>query len=186
MNGRGLLVLLLVVLVLIAGAAVAYWFLTRPTDQDKAVAAVEKLGGKAEVDATQPGKPVIAVDLRGKEVTDEDLEQLKHFPQLQKLDLSVTKITDAGLATVGGLTQLQGLDLSGTQITDEGLQHLKGLKQLRTLKLNLLDHVTDAGLDHLKGMTQLRELEAGSRGFTKKGIKKLEKALPRLKVRDRE
>ena len=75
-------------------------------DEAEAVKAIEKLGGKVEVDYKQPGKPVVSVEFRG----------VRH------------ELTDEGLKHLKGLKSLQSLDLSSTQITDEGLKHLKDLR----------------------------------------------------------
>ena len=46
-------------------------------EQERAIARIEKLGGKFELDEKRPGKPLIKVDLRQTKVTDADLEILK-------------------------------------------------------------------------------------------------------------
>lgn len=45
--------------------------------EDKAVALVEKLGGTVSRDQKAPGKPVVAVDLSGRKVTDAGVKELK-------------------------------------------------------------------------------------------------------------
>ena len=52
------------------------------TDEDKAVAALEKLGAWTKRDEVKPGKPVVEVSLANKEVTDADLKGIRirsHF-----------------------------------------------------------------------------------------------------------
>ena len=44
-------------------APVLCWAAEPNTDQAKAIAAIEKLGGKVTVDEKSPGKPVISVNL---------------------------------------------------------------------------------------------------------------------------
>ena len=66
-------------------------------DEAAAVRAIKKVGGRVEVDADRPGKPVVAVILRSTKVTDAALKELKELKSLQTLDLSDTKVTDAGL-----------------------------------------------------------------------------------------
>ena len=39
-------------------------------EQERAIARIEKLGGKFELDEKRPGKPLIKVDLRQTKVTD--------------------------------------------------------------------------------------------------------------------
>ena len=51
-------------------APVLCWAAEPNADQAKAIAEIEKLGGKVTVDEKSPGKPVIAVDLAEHQVTD--------------------------------------------------------------------------------------------------------------------
>jgi len=69
----------------------------QPVREEKAVKAIEALGGRVERDETLPGRPVVSVDLDGTKVTDSDLKVLRELKDLQTLDLSRTQITDAGL-----------------------------------------------------------------------------------------
>src|SRR5262249_46579968 len=126
--------------------------------QDKAVAAIESLGGTAEVDASSPDRPVLKVNLEGKEVTDSQLEPLKGLSRLQTLSLARTGMSDAGLAILEYLPSLQRLDLAGTRVSDAGLKHLRKLTQLRDLDLGLTD-TTSAGLSYLEGLEQLQRLD---------------------------
>lgn len=66
--------------------------------EDKAVAVVEKMGGKITRDEKLPGKPVVATDLFGPKVTDAGLKELAPLKNLTTLSLRDTKVTDAGVA----------------------------------------------------------------------------------------
>ncbi len=140
-------------------------------DEAKAVAEIEKLGGKVTVDEKSQGKPAIGVDLNGTQVTDVGLKHLKGFKNLQSLCLEYTKVTDAGMEHLKGLTKLQDLSLGGTMVSDAGLEHLRGLTNLQMLHLDGTN-VTDAGLKHLKGWTKLRSL-AVRKKVTDAGLKQL-------------
>ena len=109
------------------GAVMAAVLLAGPAraDEEAAVKAVEKRGGKVRRDDKAPGKPVVAVDLRSTLTTDADLKVLKECKHLQVLDLGVTQVTDAGLKELKELRQLQELDLSGTKVTDAGVADLQ-------------------------------------------------------------
>jgi len=97
-----------------------------PADQEEqAVSAILKLGGKVERDENLPGRPVVGVDLRITNITDSDLKNLKGLKGLQVLDLSRNEITDAGLKNLQELKGLQMLRLSATPITAAGLKDLK-------------------------------------------------------------
>ena len=127
----------------------------KPT-QEEAVAAIEKLGGKVEVDENND---VVNVNLGGTKITDAGLVYLKGMQKLKVLGLSGSKITDAGMAHLKGLTKLEGLDLKGTKVTDAGLAHL-----------------------NLKGLRNLGYLVLGNTYVTAAGIKKLQQALPHCKI----
>jgi hypothetical protein len=118
-------------------------------EQDRAVAAIEKLGGKVERNRTSVGHPVVHVDLRMTGATDTDLAVLEPLRGLQSLYLSSNAITDAGLAHLEGLTNLRRLDLDFNPITDAGLAHLEGLTNLRRLDIHVTK-VTSAGAERLE------------------------------------
>ena len=72
------------------------WSAEANPDQAKAVAEIEKLGGKVTFDEKLPDKPVKAVDLTGGMISDAGLGYLEGFTQLQSLDLTDNLISDAG------------------------------------------------------------------------------------------
>src|ERR1041385_7776219 len=73
-------------------------------EQEQAIARIEKLGGKFELDEKRPGKPLIKVDLYRTKVANTDLEILKGFTQLRSLSLrSLGGVTDAGMKQLKGL-----------------------------------------------------------------------------------
>jgi internalin A len=118
----------------------------------KAEAAVRAVGGRVHRGETE-GRPIIGVDLNGKD------------------------FTDAGMKELAGLMSLQGMDLHGTKVTDAGLKELAGLKGLSALRLGETK-VTDAGLKELANLKSLRSVELRSTGVTNAGLEDLRKALP--------
>jgi hypothetical protein len=93
--------------------------------EDKAVKAIQRLGGRITRDEKAKGKPIVRVELDGPKVTDAGLKHLARLKQLRTLYLGGTKVTDAGLKELAGLKQLQKLGLSGTKVTDKGIADLK-------------------------------------------------------------
>lgn len=154
---------------------------TRAQDADKAIAEIQKLGGKVDRDEKAEGKPVTVVNFGTTQVGDEALANLKGFTKLQKLTLNGTKITDAGLEQLKGLESLKKLYLVDTKVSDAGLAHLKELKNLEILSL-VGTQATDAGLDNLKALENLKELFLFGTKVTDDGAKKLKEALPKLKI----
>src|SRR5262249_33436310 len=102
--------------------------------EDKAVKAIQELGGRIARDQKAKGKPIIRVYLSGTDVTDGELKHLAGLQQLQMLDLMSTQVTNAGLKHLAGLQQLQKLFLVGTKVTGKGIADLK--KALPKLKID--------------------------------------------------
>ena len=179
-----------------------------PSARDRAVAAIEKLGGTVEVDETRPGRPVVGVDLSRSAVTDADLVLLEALPDLEVLDLRLTSIGDAGVARLEGTKALRFLNLFRTRLTDAGLDHLAGNAGLETLlvggtqvtdeglarlaafprlrKLSVFDtQVGDAGLEHLRGLSRLETLLLGKSRVTAAGRERLSAALPNVRFEEK-
>ena len=180
-------------------APVLCWAAEPKAEEAKAIAEIEKLGGRVTRDEESPGRPVVAVDfcdwessmkacdaamrhlkgltklrklnLSGTRVTDNGLLNLKGLNRLEVLGLGWTKITDTGLENLNlkGLNRLQRLILSQTQVTDNGLVNLKGMNHLQYLFLDHT-HVADAGLVYLQGMNQLQELNLEGTKVTDAGL----------------
>jgi hypothetical protein len=123
-----------------------------------AVVALQKLGGKVELDAQNAREEVVLeADLGGTKVTNDDLALLEGLSSLRVLSLASTRVADAGLAHLTGLAELRKLNLYDTQTTDAGLVSLRGLTRLQTLCL-ATTKVSDDGLAHLKGLVNLQAL----------------------------
>jgi hypothetical protein len=132
--------------------------LTADQAEDKAVALIQKLGGKIERDDKRAGSPVVTIDLKSQ------------------------KIKDADLACLADLREVTSLKLDNTGLTDEGLKHLQGLKNLRRLTVSFTG-VSDEGLKLLKGLDKLEYLHVGyCAKVTAKGKAELRQALPKLEI----
>jgi hypothetical protein len=94
-------------------------------NRQRAIAAIEELGGTAEVDNRRTGQPIVTVCLGSTGVTDLVLKNLvlNNYPALAQVEgfyLRFTKITDAGLAHLRELRRLRHLDLGYLRVTDVG------------------------------------------------------------------
>ena len=107
--------------------AVSGWAGEPRSEEQKAIAEIEKFGGKVLVDETMPGNPVIDVQLPAANLTDADLERLKGLTHVVVLYLPGNKLTDAGLEHLKGFAELEGLFLTGNNVTDAGLKHARKL-----------------------------------------------------------
>src|SRR5262245_30214514 len=88
------------------------------TEEQRAVAAIEALGGKFEVDRKVAARPVEIVYLQGGRVTDEALRLLRHLPGVNRVSLTDARVTDEGLRLLGQMPGLESLYLGNTLVTD--------------------------------------------------------------------
>ncbi len=163
-------------------------------EQERAVAAIEKLGGKVGRDEKRPGKPVVRVDLDGPDVTDAALAYLAAFPDLMELSVRRSRVTDVGLGPLARLKRLTALSIEGTPgVTDAGVERLRPCTALRELSLTEtrvtgkgLEHFPDLellnlsgtpfgddGLRHLAGLLELRVLLLLDTRVTDEGLRHL-------------
>src|SRR6516225_4748728 len=71
--------------------------------EDKAALTLYDRGGSITRDEKANGRPVVAVDLKGINLSDRWLKELAPFKQLRELYLSSNPVTDAGLKELAGL-----------------------------------------------------------------------------------
>ncbi|MFO1065886.1 MAG: hypothetical protein U0892_18640 [Pirellulales bacterium] len=122
--------------------------------------------GRLQVDARQPGSPVVGVDLYhiGRTtVNDADMQRLAAFPHLRNLNIGFSSVTDEGLKQIANFKELENLDVCFTAVSDAGLSELKDLTSLQSISLQNTK-VTDAGIKHLSGLKNLRRISMGSSG----------------------
>jgi hypothetical protein len=171
------------------------------------VARIDLLRGGADRDLILIGRlgQLWNLNLDSSPISDDGLVHLKALTGMERLYLPLTKVGDAGLVHLEGLTGLHQLGFYDNPITDEGLVHLKGLTDLEFLILDgtrvsgpglaqlkglkrlvglslTRTAVDDAGLKHLREMTGLKELFLGGTRVTDAGVRKLQEALPNLKI----
>ncbi len=126
--------------------------------QSPAVTKIKLFGAKVECKESDPGRPVVAIDLAESDrFGDSYVPLLDAFPTLERLDLSKTRITDAGAKRLPQLPALTELNLSDTDITDVSLADLRKFKSLRRLDLDGTQ-ITDAGIRELGNLQTLTEL----------------------------
>ncbi len=107
---------------------------------------------------------LLEIQLFGSRFGDRELDWIKGFLQLERLDLSDTKITDKGCALIGTLTTLTDLQMARTAVTDEGIRKLSGLNRLRTVNLEETT-VTGTTMDFLEALPLLKYLWAEGTGI---------------------
>ena len=137
----------------------------RILNEADAIKRIAMLGGMIEQDGKMPGRRVVGISFNGRnEFNDSDLQLLKAFTNLTKMNLSGCKqITDVGVKEFINLTEL---DLSFcTQITDAGVEEIIRRRNLTNLKLSKTG-ITDIGLIELKELKNLTDLHLSDTAIT--------------------
>ncbi len=124
---------------------------------------------------------LVWLDLVETSVTDEGLKAIAAAKDLEQLFLEGTQVSGRSLPLVGGCKKLQELDLSRLRIADGDLAALAGLKGLVNLYLTGTP-LTDGCLPHLRGLKQLEHLDTEGTQITPAGLRRLQTALPKLKL----
>jgi hypothetical protein len=169
-------ILLLAILHAPARAATSFY------DEPFSVDVIVKMGGRLTRDKTAPDQPVIDANLEDNSFTDSGMEHLGALRELRVVSLKQNRaVSDKGLASMRGLAKLETLNLSGTVISDSGVENLGSLESLRTLDLSNSE-ITDVGLERLSTLSSLRSLWLTSTKVSESGARKLQEAIPRLKI----
>ena len=84
-------------------------------EQERAIAAIEKFGGKVERDESVAGRPVASVVIAFPDLA---IKYLVAFPKLRTVVARFGHLSDDDLKHLEALTTLERLDLSYNQITD--------------------------------------------------------------------
>ena len=147
--------------------------------EEEAMEALKAVGGAFELDMNDPKQPVIGASFAGVSLTGKDVQRLRAFTKLQKLNLGHTGVSNIDLDHIEGLTQLRELSLSFTKVSDGGMPSLKKLTNLETLDLSQTI-VTDLGLENLKGLKKLKRLNLVDTPLARG--RELQAAIPGLEV----
>jgi len=173
-------------------------------------------GGRASVDSLPTWRnrlydllgiprPVRYLNLRGKQITDDDLARLKSLHRLELLSLDECSITDNGVREIakvptlrslslvachgitdtsfiyiGRMRSLQYLDICWflPKITGRNIEHLSALPNLATLHLVDCPAMSDDAVEALASLKQLDTLDIRGTAISEDGRRRLEIALP--------
>ena len=150
-------------------------------DDQVAIDSIKKNGGLVLPSLGKENQWDIQFQLRGRNLTDDELADVARLGNVVELNLRDTKITSAGLVHLKGLAKLTRLHLERTNVGDEGIANLTKLTTLEYLNL-YGTKITDKSLDHLAGLKNLRQLYVWQTDVTDAGIAKFKKALPAVSV----
>lgn len=115
-------------------------------------------------------------------VTDEGLEVLAGYGNLQRLTLSDVPAKGSALAMLPHPEKLVSLNLAQSRVTDAEVAHIASMKHLESLNLSQTT-ITDAAIETLSGMASLEQLILSQTGISEEGIGRLRAALPDCAIR---
>jgi hypothetical protein len=122
------------------------------------------------------------VDIKGAELTDEQLAPLKTLVNLESVDLMGNALTGACFEKLTCWTKLRSIDLSFNKLRPTSYHNLAQLKNLERIHLDQCG-VTDSDLKELSTLPKLRDLAIGQASITSVGLAYLKNARS-LKVLD--
>ena len=102
------------------------------SDESKAIAKIELVGGKITRNDELDDRPVIGIDLQGcTKANDKTLHLVDLFTSLESLNLRSTKITDSGLKAIGGSHEPETtLSLDGTRVTNPWFEGIAAIEKV--------------------------------------------------------
>jgi hypothetical protein len=171
---------------------------------EKAIAAIQKLGADATIDAKlDPAAPIavqferatdadiikvsrmpqvgaIAV-FRADKLTPQAIFALKNLPKLQQLTLGSSVLGDIIANTLGALPALRSLSLAESKLTDQAMPSLAKSNTLQLLDLSN-SKIGDRGAAALATIATLQEVNLTGTKLTDAGIGKLATATALTKL----
>lgn len=139
------------------------------TDLDKVIDYLNSMTGNGYIVEKTNGIVTGVSLFANRKVVDDDLLNLRWFPDLVKLDLG-PELTDRAMEHLRFVPKLHTLDLSCGRITDNGLANLQNVPGLIELNLHACKKITDAGLFHISNLKQLRHLDIGATKISDAGL----------------
>jgi serine/threonine protein kinase len=118
-------------------------------------------------------------------VSDNDFERIKDLPKLKFLSLERTRVTDESLkAMVKHFPNIEIIDLGYTMLNGASLGELANLPRLKRLELNnMLNAFDDNALAHLRGVKELKVIDlAYNKSISEKGLRALIANNPKLET----
>jgi internalin A len=182
---------------LLAMTLLACWLgyqVWRWNERDKAIAQLRALGGEVSFGTNPTPKWLVAmfgekpfrrvgiVNLHRLPATDEHLQLMAWFPDLETVTINGTQVTDAGLKHLDGMSKLWWLEMEWNNISDEGLAELKDLPSLKALRVTD-SRVTNEGVKRaLARFKNLQEIWIDRTRVTPEEVAAIRAAWPKLQV----
>jgi Leucine-rich repeat (LRR) protein len=154
---------------------------TKPS-RAEVLAKIKELKGDVNVDATQPGVPIVGLRIFDSDISDASLlALLAEMPDLEFLNLRNMVVGNELAAGLERCPKLQRVSFQDTRIDDNGASFLTKLPQLTELDLQET-RLSDRGLPPLQHMQNLRRLQLNNTRVSPAGVDELQKALPQCQI----
>ena len=124
---------------------------------------------------------VRSLSLVGDNITDEHVNALRDFSQLEDLQLLSWSISDDSMKIVASLPKLTAVDVQYTKLTDHGIQHLSSSRSLQLVVLTGTS-LTDEGLSSLAQIPTLSRIFVAQTSITDDGVAAFAKQRPKCSV----
>jgi hypothetical protein len=129
--------------------------------RENAIAIIDRVGGKYQIDESNPDLPIVGVSLANTKINDEEMLQLRCLTDLKTLNMNeCAGVSDVGFAVLRDMKNLEDFTIWGCpKFTDASFEHLAGLTKMKTMNLGYSGNtITGGGIKWLKGMRNLRGL----------------------------
>jgi len=137
------------------------------------------------------------LSIRGNSITGEGLSHLLQLQSLVRLELGSQGLTMSGVSNMKDLRQVTEFSLDGA-VTNEMLRFFEDNPTLETLKISsrvesrgpgggvtVTSKVNDTGIEPLETLRNLKFLDISGTRITKRGLDKLQQALPDCQIKSR-
>jgi len=157
--------------------------------QDRAIAAIRKLGGVVEESTVNRFVGVWQVSTTYDVTIDESwkggkrgLKYIRWLPDLRMVTFRGEQVQSDWLASIAGLDKLSAVELNRTNVGDAGMEAITELPNLRQLSVKY-SPITDAAVDNLKEVKTASVMMLFGTDITPQGAARLEEALADTGVR---
>lgn len=116
----------------------------------------------------------------GYPVTVDGLSHLRGLTKLKQLRLDGCEISDDSLEVISLFRDLENLDMQDGRMSDEGLARLSGLIKLKRLSLKGCQRIGDPGMAHLRELVNMTALDVADTMLTDASVIRLAERLPHL------
>ncbi len=133
----------------------------------------------AVIRLARPLKKLKTLYVEEGELSDQGLEQVAHFPELNSLQVISDSITDAGLAKILQLKKMSSLMIEGKNITNKSVERLGEFASLYNVHFRRTK-INEGGVVHLSSIKRLSSLTLDGSPIGDQGVETLVAGSPQV------